>query len=415
VLVLLLTACGDDAAPPHRSDAGAHLTDAGLEGPRDGGALDTAAFDAGGSPDACSESRPEACAYVPPARYEPGAEAERSVRYTDVTGATREIVFEIRAPRDAPPNAPVVLWSHGGSQGLARPGRVGVEWGRAFNRAGYVSVHIAHAPRDTASRIAQCEAIGLSGCDAPCTTDADCTTYSEAICADGVCAYFQTPNWDRPHDVRAVIDWLEREAAAGGPLEGRIDLTRIAYAGHSGGAGGTMMIAGASRTYPGRGEIAIFDPRPIAFISCSPQPPGEDGFTETSFDASICTAGASDPSLCLTRPHLVMTGVGDDTGVTGETRRAAYDLVPAGDKRLFFVLEEGARHGTFELDRDPCTRYAAMEGLDAARCEDYERWLANTAVAFLDAYVRGLPEAQAYLASDAPALYAAGAAEWTSR
>jgi hypothetical protein len=364
---------------------------------------------------ACSALTPELCAYVPPVAYAVGPERLAKVRYVDILGSTREIQIEVRTPLGAA-NAPVVVWSHGGAEGKRRAHGVGREWGRVFNEAGYVSVHIAHVGRSTADDTAVCNALGLSGCGAACASSASCTAHPGGECIDSVCHYYKPLNWDRPNDVGAVLDWIETEAAAGGHLAGVVDVSRIAYAGHSAGAGSAMMVAGASRTYGDSLERVLADERPIAFVSCSPQGVGEDGFTAASFDASACLATGADARTCLGRPHLFLTGAGDDTnGVTAETRRDPYDLAPAGDKHLFWILEEAARHGTFELDPGPCTTYSTGAMLDPARCLDYEEWLSNVMVAFLDAHVRALPDAALYLESTAPSDFAGGAADWTLR
>ena len=79
---------------------------------------------------------------------------------------------------------------------------------------------------------------------------------------------FKFLSWDRPHDVREVLDRLETIAG----LDGVVDLSRVAYAGHSAGAGSVMMVAGASRDFAGTLRT-LADPRPIAFLACSPQGP----------------------------------------------------------------------------------------------------------------------------------------------
>jgi hypothetical protein len=46
---------------------------------------------------------------------------------------------------------------------------------------------------------------------------------------------------------------------------------------------------------------------------------------------------------------------------------------------------------------------------------DYLTWLRSAMVAFLDAHLRGRPEARVYLESDDLGVLAAGAASWESR
>ena len=63
--------------------------------------------------------------------------------------------------RSAEP-APVVVWSHGGSQGRRDPRSVGVRWGRAFGNAEAAFVAIAHPGRSVAERIAVCAVVGAT-------------------------------------------------------------------------------------------------------------------------------------------------------------------------------------------------------------------------------------------------------------
>ena len=90
----------------------------------------------------------------------------------------------------------------------------------------------------------------------------------------------------------------------------------------------------------------VHDERPIAFISGSPQGPGDDGFIVDSFNGAGCRE--IDPAAaCLTRPMLILTGAGDDAGGhIAENRRVGFDLLPDGDKCLFWIDEEAARHPT---------------------------------------------------------------------
>jgi len=348
-----------------------------------------------------------ACEYQLATTYTPDPpNLQQTIAYTDVTGATRSVNIDVRRPASPPLPAPLILWSHGGAGGRSDPTGVGMEIALPFIQAGFVGVFLAHTPRTGAEIDALCAQIGIAPVDCRsgiCATDAQCTTASdEGICVDGLCARIKHLSWDRPHDVDAVLDWLELQAA--GPLAGVIDLEKIVYAGHSAGAGATMMVAGATRQFAGVDTLLI-DPRPMAFISASPQGPGDEDFTQDSFTGAGCLALAGDPSLCLTRPHLGLTGVGDDTaGQVAENRRVSFDLMPPGDKHLLWLLEEPARHTTFEYKLESCERYADDEMLDPtvfpARCATYLVWLRSAMLAFLDAYVRDLPAAQAYLASD---------------
>ncbi|RZO61964.1 MAG: hypothetical protein EVA89_10275 [Sandaracinaceae bacterium] len=389
--------------------------DAGLDD--DGGVARDAAMDAA-MREGCGADDLEACAFVPTERFDVGAMMTRQVSYEDVTGETRVVQVEIRRPRGATEPTPVVLWSHGGASGKRDATTVGTGWGEVFVRAGYTFVAIAHTPRDRAAFDALCVALDWTdGCGGDACVDAsECSAGGESgICVDGGCRYWKHLSWDRPHDVRAVLDHLEVAASAGMPLEGSIDLSRVIYAGHSAGAGATMMVAGATRQIAGE-DMLLLDPRPVAFLSASPQGPGDDGFTEASLTGEACRALATDPGLCLTRPHLTLTGVGDDTSDhVAENRRLSFDLAPSGDRHLLWIEEEAARHTTFEYGTEACERHVRDEGGDAARCEAYLVWLRSVAVAFAQAVARDDEVARAYLSSDDPERLAEGGASWEHR
>lgn len=356
---------------------------------------------------ACSEEDRAACAYEPVVSSEPGPESTQAITYTDDFGLERTIEIELRLPSTAAGEAvPLVVWSHGGASGLMNAGGVGMQWSAILVRAGYAFLAIAHAPRTPAQYDALCNGISFDDCSVTaCMTDDDCRSAGIASnCVFNNCRMFKHVIYDRPHDFAQVLDALERATMPGGPLEGRLDLDRIVYAGHSAGAGSTMSVAGAPRFIAGTTHL-FYDPRPIAFVSASPQGPGDEYFTELSFDDEVCRAMAPDPSGCWSRPHLYLTGNGDEADTTPEVRRMSFELAPAtGERYLAFILEEAARHTTFEGNTDACERYAIDQSLDPsiypARCATYLEWLSSVFVAFLDAFTRDSADARAWLASD---------------
>lgn len=370
----------------------------------------------------CSSANLDACRYIPEQSKTLGlAPQERELTYMDATNQPRTIRFELRRPMQLEAPAPIVLWSHGGASGRDDPKNVGVEWGEVFNKAGYVSLHIAHAQRSKAQSVALCEALGVKGCDQSCTNDSECTEYEGGACPspDNQCRYYKEVGWDRPEDVMKIIDWLEAQTSAGEPLEGLLDLSKIAYAGHSAGAGATMMTAGAPRNYADKLHIKL-EPRISAFVSHSPQGPREDGFVPASFDGSLCKMMAQDPSLCFSRPHLTVTGVGDDTSETvAEDRRVSFETMPGGQKFLAWITDEAARHTTFDHNLEACERYVRQESLDeqlyATRCKAHLIWLESVVIAFLDGALRASPRARTYLGSDAPKTLSEGVMDWERR
>ena len=393
VALIALTACPSSPPEPTETDTG--------EPPDDSPSL----------VNGCAEDDLEACVYTPVVTASAGGFKTGSLEldYRNEHG-DRTIAVEVRLPDPAPTEpAPVVLWSHGGSKGRDDATTVGVEVGQVLNAAGYIAVMIGHTRRDRTGYRSLCEDLGLtaddcaaSPCDATsvCERTVDGEEQKGSCFVDegedtGVCGYFKHLYYDRAQDVRAVLDWVETQNASG-TAAGSFDLERIAYAGHSGGSGGTFMVAGATRSFAGVPTL-VADPRPIAFFSGSPQGPGTAGFDEDSYSGAGCTALAPDAEFpCLTRPHLVMTGDGDVTDEhVPEGRRQAYDTLREGDKMLAYLLEEGAGHNTFQLKPDACD---ASVGTD--RCLAIQGALGGVLQAFLDAHVRDAPEARAYLDSD---------------
>ena len=138
---------------------------------------------------------------------------------------------------------------------------------------------------------------------------------------------------NRVRDLTFVLDSLDLLEQTYPELQGKIDRTKIAVAGHSYGAY-TALLAGGMKIFPGGTSYA--DPRIRAVVAMSPQGPSDArGLTRESF-ASIAV------------PTLFMTGSRDNGMAESETpewRSEAFELAAPGDKWL--VVIEGARHATF--------------------------------------------------------------------
>jgi hypothetical protein len=329
------------------------------------------------------------CLYVAPINVT-FAVSTSSVTYQDASSSPRTISFAIRTPNGLAGALPVVIWSHGGSQGNNNPLTALSEWGELTARAGYISVGIAHASRSNFSRQLLCSALGVS----------DCTTFNYL-------------NWDRPHDIAKVIDRLAVLNAAAGPLQGRINMNRIAVGGHSAGSGGTLSVAGARRFFTNTPQT-LADPRPIAFLALSPQGPATDGFFDTEFRFPHTSWEG------ISRPVLVATGDGDNTcgnpatGCTGTSptvRRIAYDLMPAGNKYLMHIHDTDTFHGLFGFNIAECI----SRGVAPGKCNGFRQWLTSSALAFLDAHVRGSIVARNWLLGGFIEQASAGAVEWKSK
>ena len=338
----------------------------------------------------CNQVPGPDCLYFPATTYG-FTPFERSTVYTDNAGDQREVRFLVRQPLAAPAPMPAVVWSHGGADGKSSPATSMVEWSETTARAGYFTVSIAHANRDPASRRRLCNSIGIAD--------------------DATCTVFKYLNWDRPHDIRAVLDALALLAT--GELRGQIDMRRVAVGGHSAGAGGALTVAGARRIFVGA-PAEISDPRPIAFLAFSPQQPGSEGFFDTRFQK------ARHSWTDVHRPVLTATGDGDSTcnpgpepgnciGDTPFGRRIGFERMPAdGNKYHLYLHDANAFHTLFELNAAKCPEL----GVDQQRCDEAVRWLSSAGLAFLDAHVRQVPGALQWLQSNRIELASGGVAEW---
>ncbi len=346
------------------------------------GALDAAtAADAGADAStACASTNLAACVYDAPGNYGQLPPIVRDLTYTDVSGQQRVVQIALHRPDGAPQPWPVVVWSHGGADGMSSAVNVGDGWARVFTAAGYLFVGIAHPGRDQASREQMCAHFGV-----PLTIE---------------CAQVKYLHWDRPNDFREALDYLEAQAT--GPLAGVADLGNVLYAGHSAGSGGGSLVAGASRPIFGAIRTAP-DPRPKAFIGCSMEGDGDDGFTADSFRP-------------IARPHLTLSGVGDITPeAPALPRRVPFDVMMPGDKYRFWNTELAARHATFNHEVTACQDFQTTNGGELARCSVYLAWLDSAALAFADAQLRDLPAARAWLASDNLAILSGNVVEWNRR
>ncbi len=208
---------------------------------------------------------------------------------------------------------PVVLFSHGlgGS-------RLGYGFlGRAWAERGYVSVHPSHR-----------ENVPFGAVEVEQPTLATLRAMKEAI--------DEPANWEaRPREVAAVITSLpDLQIPA---LEGRLDLSRLAVAGHSYGAYTALLCAGA-RIRLGGVARDFREPRARAFIALSPPGNGSRGLDDASW------AAIEAPVLCVSGSR--------DGGFQGQPpqwREESFRAMRPPEKTL--VVVEGAEHFTFSGGR----------------------------------------------------------------
>jgi acetyl esterase/lipase len=318
-------------------------------------------------------SEPVRCLYAPTPL--PIELLEVTATDPDRVGGPRTLNVAIRFSRMASQPMPVVVWSHGGASGQTDAVGALDKWAIAAAEAGYLSVAIAHTPRDQAQRDALCAMLGFDAAG---------------------CATFKFLSYDRPLDISLVIDKLVTLSTQP-QFAVRFDIDRLAVGGHSAGAGGTLMVAGAAREINQRSYV-ISDPRPVAFLAFSPQAPGSDGMTTGGYSRVV-------------RPTLIGTGRGDhDPPDTADGRASVFDLIQPGNKARIFVEDDTAIHTIFALETDNCARNTSL-----AHCEEMRDWVKSAGLAFLDAHVRGRLAALNWVASNRIEIASGGVAEWSTR
>jgi dienelactone hydrolase len=228
----------------------------------------------------------------------------------------RDVPVTIYAPADAASPSPVVVFSHG----IGEDRESYAYLGRAWAAAGFVAVHVTHAGTDKA------------------TLQRGYLHLYRATKND--------ENWrNRPLDLTFALDQLARGAA--GAL--RVDLTRVAAAGHSAGAWTAMAIAGL--------------PVPIGSFA--------DRRVKSVIEISMPKLGSNAPaSWDVPVPVLHLTGT-CDTSLIYRTfprdRRVPFLQSHVGDQLLITI--EHARHETFSNAED--VLHPLVETLTTA-------WLAAT-------------------------------------
>ncbi len=226
-----------------------------------------------------------------------------------VTDPVRGRTFDIRVrfPVGGPSPLPLVLFSPGG--GANPMGHLThEEWGTRLASVGYAVIHMAHPAGDPD---AHCGPLGIPPGECDSASIASGSTLG--------------PIWyQRPRDASSVIDDLAAIEAASGLS---FDRTRIAIAGHSGGAHTVMSTSGTAVDWsPSVKGIIYREPRIRAFLANSPQGIGIFGMSATSWDS-------------IMPPVMVTTGLADSGGATDDPRLRLhpFQYMPPPDKYQLFL------------------------------------------------------------------------------
>jgi predicted dienelactone hydrolase len=261
----------------------------------------------------------------------------------------RDVPVKIYYPKILDGKLPVVIFSHG--LGGSREGYSYL--GKYWAARGYVVVHLTHKGSDT-------EALLADGRDAMQQT-------MRKIVAEPMNAV------DRYADVSFAIDRLtELNDDSESVLHDKLDLDKIAVAGHSFGGNTTMVIAGQM---VGRGK-SFADKRVKCVIAMSAPPARQ---------ADLDAAYAS-----ITMPVFSLTGTEDNSPI-GETkaadRRVGFDHLAHAP--AFLLTFDGGDHMLFSGRAGPAR---------PATDERYHQLIQEGTTAFLDAYLKGDDDAKKWFA-----------------
>jgi dienelactone hydrolase len=279
----------------------------------------------------------------------------------------RTIPFKVYYP-DLPAGqpAPVIVFSHG----LGGSRETYAYLGRYWAAHGYVAVHIQHPGSDT-----KVMGHGINPLR-------KLRKLKEAV-AD------PENIRNRPLDLRFAIDELELAAKAeGNPLKDRLDLNRVAIAGHSFGAFTVMAVAGQRIGPEGLDLHFGPDPRVKAAIAMSSQAPASK-----DLDAVYAT---------IRLPIFHMTGTRDQLGPMDPKHANPEGLgaTDAAQRRVAYdhTLKAPALLLTFE-DGDHMVFSGRGRLLGGEHDKAYQQLICLASTAFWDATLRGDEDARAWLAN----------------
>lgn len=286
----------------------------------------------------------------------------------DARGKT--LPLRVRAPIGAPGEHPLVIFSHGAGGSRDAFADLSAAWAAQ----GYIVVHCTH---DDSIQLRRDKGEKL-----------------DRLLSDPKSLKSDVKPKERMADVSLIIDQIatiQKSLDGNSKTAGaKIDVSRIAIAGHSAGALTTQMAIGV-KVRGGRAGAAALIPTNVGDdrLKCAIVISGQ-GLTNRMMTKESWNE--------LDKPMLVITGSKDVARISDETpesRRHPYEYAKPGDKYLLFM--EGATHSSYQGK----VKLRALEGdnPDDGVLKMVTRSTGSTTLAFLDAYLKKSDAAKEYLVS----------------
>jgi len=300
----------------------------------------------------------------------PVLEQETSVEFQNWRDDARARTLPVKLfyPAKLAGPKPVILWSHG--LGSSRDGADFL--GNKLAEHGYISIHVQHP-----------------GSDILVWQGKDLGNVRAALQEGATLENFVL----RVRDIEFVLNELTRLNEAKGPLRGQLDLERIGISGHSFGSITAQAMIGQTYRSP-EGELTSFaDGRIKAAVLMSPVPPFKDQDGSGSFKG-------------VTVPCLHLTGSKDSSPFDDfppTKRRVPFEQMRGADQYLLTFA--AGNHMAF-VDHRPFVQPASPR---------FHPVTAELSLAFWDAYLKGVPEAKAWLSGKKPSDGMIAGDKWEAR
>ncbi|MDX2104955.1 MAG: alpha/beta fold hydrolase [Candidatus Melainabacteria bacterium] len=255
---------------------------------------------------------------------------------------------------------PVVIFSHG----LGGSREAAVYLGEYLSKNGYVGIFIQHPGSDESFWRPE--------------SKNEITTFDRNKILDKFKKQLANPvhALNRANDVHFAVDMLELLNKTDNVLKGKLDLDKIAIAGHSYGSWTALTASGQRMVTPFGKEVSSIEPRIKAAVYLSPTYPRKK----------------VDPKIVYGKiqiPGLHFTGTKDksplDTG-EAEDRRTAFDNISKSDQYL--VILDNADHMVFG---------GRARNRQEPSDKKYQEIVEETTLNFLDAYLKKKNDAKIWL------------------